>query len=137
MKLSTASVFLSIFVATFVSGGPIIRRHKTVQMSPAVGDAVGALYCAHPVYHSLPVLMQCVVITNEQSGNFVVASDIGSDGTVTLRQAVSTGGLGLHGNEGGVDGPDGLFTQGAIKTSAASNMLATVNVGINSMIFSE
>ncbi|KAE9400232.1 hypothetical protein BT96DRAFT_975483 [Gymnopus androsaceus JB14] len=86
-------------------------------MSPAVGDAVGALY----------------FITNEQSGNFVVASDIGSDGTVTLRQAVSTGGLGLHGNEGGVDGPDGLFTQGAIKTSAASNMLATVNPGSNTL----
>ncbi|KIK63077.1 hypothetical protein GYMLUDRAFT_72314 [Collybiopsis luxurians FD-317 M1] len=54
-----------------------------------------------------------------------------------LRQAVSTRGLGLHGNDGGANGPDGLFTQGAVKASAAASMLATVNPGSNTLsIFS-
>ncbi|KAJ4477184.1 hypothetical protein J3R30DRAFT_3657695 [Lentinula aciculospora] len=93
-----------------------------MQMNGPSGQSVGAAY----------------FITNEQTGNFVVAADIGTDGTLILRQAIATGGLGLHGNNGGVtDGPDGLFTQGAVKVSAAANLLATVNPGSNTLsIFS-
>ncbi|KAJ3744397.1 hypothetical protein DFH05DRAFT_1535626 [Lentinula detonsa] len=123
MRLSASrAVFPAIFFATFSSSSPIVRRGTTMQMNGPAGQSVGAAY----------------FITNEQTGNFVVAADIGADGTLNLRQAIATGGLGLHGNNGGVtDGPDGLFTQGAIKVSAAAGMLATVNPGSNTLsIFS-
>ncbi|KAI0081947.1 hypothetical protein K474DRAFT_1586866 [Panus rudis PR-1116 ss-1] len=71
-------------------------------------------------------------ITNEPSGNFIMAGDIGSDGKITFSNAVPTQGKGSHGV---VDpnGPDGLFSQGAVKASAANNMLATVNAGSNTV----
>ncbi|KAJ3815535.1 hypothetical protein EV368DRAFT_80034 [Lentinula lateritia] len=123
MKLSASqSVFLATLFATFSSGSPITRRETTMQMNTPTGQSVGAAY----------------FITNEETGNFVVSADIESDGTLNLRQAIATGGLGLHGNNGGVtDGPDGLFSQGAVKVSAAANVLATVNPGSNTLsIFS-
>ena len=43
----------------------------------------------------------------------------------TLANAVSTGGLGEHGN---VTGADPLYSQGAIVVNSKTNMLATVNV---------
>ncbi|KAF5391550.1 hypothetical protein D9757_002341 [Collybiopsis confluens] len=122
MKLSASLVLISILFTGLALASPIARRSREkMQMNSAVGQSVGAAY----------------FITNEQTGNFVVAADIGPDGTLNLRQAVATGGLGLHGNDGGVNGPDGLFTQGAVKASAAANMLATVNPGSDSLsIFS-
>jgi len=74
--------------------------------------------------------------TNDPSGNFVVSADIGSDGKLTLRQAVSTGGNGSHGNSSDSPvglGPDALFSQGAVKTNNAVNVLATVNSGSNTV----
>lgn len=50
----------------------------------------------------------------------------------TLREAVDAGGLGAHGITDPV-GPDPLFTQGAVKASAASNIVAAVNVSICSI----
>jgi len=118
MKLSITSVLLSVLLASVVSGGPVKRAQKTrMQMNPASGKSVGAAY----------------FITNEPDGNFVVAADIGADGKLTLRQAVSTGGLGGHGNDGGANGPDPLFTQGAVKASAAGQVLAAVNPGSNTI----
>ncbi|KAF9267721.1 hypothetical protein L218DRAFT_854401 [Marasmius fiardii PR-910] len=70
-------------------------------------------------------------ITNEPDNNFIVSADIGGDGRLTLRQAVATGGHGLHG--GPTADPDPLFSQGAIKVSSANNMLATVNAGSNTI----
>lgn len=72
-------------------------------------------------------------ITNEASGNFVVAAGMSSDGTLTLRQAVSTGGIGSHGNDAGANGPDALFSQGSVKASASGKILATVNAGSNTI----
>ncbi|KAJ3750364.1 hypothetical protein DFH05DRAFT_1531861 [Lentinula detonsa] len=71
-------------------------------------------------------------ITNEPTGNYVVAADIGSDGQLTMRSAYATGGIGSHvvaAATGATTGPDGLNSQGAISVSAASSMLATVNAG--------
>ncbi|KAI3604889.1 hypothetical protein WG66_008662 [Moniliophthora roreri] len=48
-----------------------------------------------------------------------------------FRRAISTGGFGLH--DGGANGPDSLFSQGAIQASSASNMLAIVNAGSNTL----
>lgn len=72
-------------------------------------------------------------ITNDPNDNFIISADIAPDGRLALRQAISTGGVGLHGDDGGANGPDPLFTQGAIKASAASNMLVTVNPGSNTL----
>jgi len=80
-----------------------------------IGNAVGAAY----------------FITNEPSGNFVVAASVGPDGKLTLRQATSSDGIGSHGQPG--TGPDPLFTQGAVKASAAGNIVATVNAGSNTI----
>jgi hypothetical protein len=66
-------------------------------------------------------------MTNEPTGNYIIASDIGSDGKLNPRRAVYTGGLGGHANNGG--GGDGTISQGAVAVSAASNTLAVVNPG--------
>ncbi|VDB84799.1 unnamed protein product [Peniophora sp. CBMAI 1063] len=70
------------------------------------------------------------MITNEPSGNFVVAADINSDGSLTLATAMATGGAGQHGN---AEGPDALFGQGSVKTNANNSMLAAVNAGSNTI----
>lgn len=119
MKLSISSVLLSVLLASVVSAGPIYQRQGAAsmkQMSPANGVSAGAAY----------------FLTNEPDGNFVVASDIGTDGKLTLRKAVCAGGLGAHGMDNPT-GPDALFSQGAVKTSAASNVLAAVNAGSNTV----
>ncbi|THU97699.1 hypothetical protein K435DRAFT_965340, partial [Dendrothele bispora CBS 962.96] len=66
-------------------------------------------------------------MTNEPTGNYIIASDIGSDGKLNTRRAVYTGGLGGHSNNGG--GGDGLLSQGSVAVSSTSNMLAVVNAG--------
>jgi hypothetical protein len=68
------------------------------------------------------------VMTNEPSGNFVVTADIQSDGKLALFEAVSTRGIGIHGQVQN-PGPDPLFSQGAVKASANGRVLAVVNVG--------
>jgi hypothetical protein len=125
MKLTISSVLLSVLLASAVSAAPLQSRNgknKSKMMmngasnnKAAVSSAVGALY----------------FITNEPEGNFVVAGSIGNDGKVTLQQATSSEGLGSHGAPG--NGPDALFTQGAVKASAAGNIVATVNAGSNTL----
>ncbi|KAJ7707686.1 hypothetical protein B0H17DRAFT_1325460 [Mycena rosella] len=126
MKLTISSVLLSVLLASSaVSAAPLQARNQkskskmmmggTQAASPAAKAAVGAMY----------------FITNEGTGNFVVAAAIGSDGKVTLQQATSSEGMGSHGAPG--DGPDALFTQGAVKASAAGNIVATVNAGSNTL----
>jgi 6-phosphogluconolactonase (cycloisomerase 2 family) len=85
-------------------------------MANAVGTSAGALY----------------FITNDPSNNFVVSADISSNGQLALRQAIMTGGKGSHGVEA-ANGPDALFSQGSVKTSQATNLLATVNAGSNTL----
>ncbi|KAF7336630.1 hypothetical protein MVEN_02097500 [Mycena venus] len=122
MKLTISSVLLSVLLASAVSAAPLEARNSKRKMmmngsagAAAAQSAVGAAY----------------FITNEPAGNFVVAAAIGSDGKLTLRQATSSEGLGSHGAPG--DGPDPLFTQGAVKASAAGNIVATVNPGSNTL----
>jgi len=121
MQLTISSVLLSVLLASAVSAAPLEASKNKMQMNGNAGkaaakSAVGAAY----------------FITNEpEVGNFVVAAAIGSDGKLTLRQATSSGGLGSHGAPG--TGPDPLFTQGAVKASAAGNIVATVNAGSNTL----
>ncbi|KAI0359881.1 hypothetical protein OH77DRAFT_1393940 [Trametes cingulata] len=70
------------------------------------------------------------VITNEPDENMIIAASINSDGTLNLDRAVAAGGRGAHGI---ADGPDALFSQGAIKASAKGKVLATVNAGSNTV----
>ncbi|KAI0091293.1 hypothetical protein BDY19DRAFT_991859 [Irpex rosettiformis] len=71
-------------------------------------------------------------ITNEPAGNFVVAAAIHDDGSLTFDRAVSTRGVGQHGITD-PNGPDPLFSQGAVKASAAAKVLAAVNPGSNTL----
>ncbi|KAJ6531801.1 hypothetical protein B0H19DRAFT_1214136 [Mycena capillaripes] len=127
MKLTISSVLVSVLLASTVSAAPLQTRagksgkNKSKMMmggnsaKAAASSAIGAAY----------------FISNEPDGNFVVAAAIGSDGKLTLRQATSAQGLGSHGVPG--TGPDPLFTQGAVKASAAGNIVATVNAGSNTL----
>ncbi|KIJ62818.1 hypothetical protein HYDPIDRAFT_29968 [Hydnomerulius pinastri MD-312] len=69
-------------------------------------------------------------ITNEVSGNYVVAGSISNTGSLTLSTATSTGGKGSHNNG---TGPDPFFSQGAVATSQLTSYLATVNAGSNTV----
>lgn len=130
MKFSSSFV-VYVMLAACVSAAPassvqsskvsattskVANPKSTMSMGPAKGKAAGAAY----------------FITNEPSGNFVVSADIGTDGKLALRQATSTNGLGAHGLTA-KPGPDPLFGQGSVKASAASNMLAAVNPGSNTV----
>ncbi|KAJ7756453.1 hypothetical protein DFH07DRAFT_480073 [Mycena maculata] len=120
--LTISSVFLSVLLASsMVSAAPLQARHAkgkvmmSTQNSAAASSAVGAAY----------------FITNDPSGNAVIASSIGSDGQLTLQQATFSGGLGSHGGPG--TGPDALFSQGAVKASPKGQIVATVNAGSNTI----
>jgi len=67
-------------------------------------------------------------ITNEPDGNFVVAAQLNSDGSMVFDRAVSTSGVGAHGVTS-PNGPDALFSQGAVKASSTGNVLAAINPG--------
>ncbi|KAI0264428.1 hypothetical protein BC834DRAFT_924642 [Gloeopeniophorella convolvens] len=120
MKLSSSFVVLSALVSSaLVSALPLESRkssNETKVMNESSSGAKGAVY----------------FITNQPQENFVVSADIGSDGKLTLARAVGTQGSGLHGNDG-KNGPDGLFSQGSVKASAVSSLLATVNPGSNTL----
>ena len=109
----------------------------------------------HPPPHTVRTLSRFIplvylidnnllVMTNEPSGNFVVAMSIGTDGKLvshpeadrrkcfltkaqSLAEAVSTQGQGAHGVTS-PNGPDALFSQGSVKASQAGKALAVVNV---------
>ncbi|KAG7089587.1 hypothetical protein E1B28_011254 [Marasmius oreades] len=132
MKVFTTFAFGAFFFASSASAFPIVRRKEVVEAGKVVmmnnntqnddkkvlgGNKAGALY----------------FITNENDGNFVVSADIGDDGKLGLRQAISTGGAGVHGNDGNKNNPGPLFSAGSVQVSAASKMLATVNSGSNTL----
>lgn len=84
-------------------------------------------------------------MTNEPSGNNIIAMNVGNDGTLvcsisdsleglsdseyiqSAAQAIATLGQGAHGITSPV-GPDALFSQGSVKASQAGKALAVVNV---------
>jgi hypothetical protein len=65
-----------------------------------------------------------------------VSADIKSNGQISLAQAVSTNGIGAHGQVA-ANGPDALFSQGSVKASAAGKVLAAVNVSALTEVTSE
>ncbi|KAL0580972.1 hypothetical protein V5O48_001064 [Marasmius crinis-equi] len=143
MKVSISFVFVSLFLASVVSAMPIERRKtiaeggKVVKMNDSknangqdnqnsdgknsnatdANGKAGALY----------------FITNEDDGNFVVSAEIAEDGKVALSQAISTGGVGVRGNNENKNDPGPLFSQGAVQVSPAAKLLATVNSGSNTL----
>nr|AGF90794.1 lactonase [Agaricus bisporus] len=119
MQPSLASVILSVLLACQANPAPRCKApgHTTSDkyFGDASGDIVGAAY----------------FLTDEPTGNFIVGSDIGSDGLLTLRRAVHAGGVGAHGLHD--LGPDPLFSQGCIDLSAEKHVLVTVNPGSNTV----
>ncbi|KAJ7755154.1 hypothetical protein B0H16DRAFT_1541246 [Mycena metata] len=71
-------------------------------------------------------------MTNEASGNYLVSSSIGSDGKLTLYEAIYTGGNGAHGLPAPF-GVDALFSQGSVGVSQAGRFVANVNAGSNTV----
>ncbi|VDB88574.1 unnamed protein product [Peniophora sp. CBMAI 1063] len=71
-------------------------------------------------------------LTNDPSGNAIMAADIASDGTLTLSSAYSMVGNGARGNTT-FTGPDALFAQGVIQVHANANVLAAANAGSNTV----
>ncbi|CAL1704536.1 unnamed protein product [Somion occarium] len=65
-------------------------------------------------------------MTNDQRGNYIVAGEVANDGSVTFRQAIATGGQGMHGNS---TGADGLYSQGSVQVHNKEGLLAVVNAG--------
>ncbi|KAI0704607.1 hypothetical protein C8Q76DRAFT_697176 [Earliella scabrosa] len=116
MYFSTAILTSVLAASTLVSAAPMHRRQTTMMPGSTRLDSAGALY----------------FISNEGDLNRVIAAKINADGTVNLDRAVSTGGSGAHGITD-PDGPDPLFSQGAIKASANGQVLATVNAGSNTV----
>ncbi|KAA1473379.1 hypothetical protein DENSPDRAFT_822744 [Dentipellis sp. KUC8613] len=73
------------------------------------------------------------LISNEADGNYVISSNIGSDGKLTVARAVYAGGAGAHGADNGPVGTDPFFSQGSVQVSHSNNILATVNAGSNTV----
>ncbi|KAJ8489507.1 hypothetical protein ONZ45_g13562 [Pleurotus djamor] len=120
--ISSASVVLSLLLVS-TAANPLEFDQRAQEnsssrkeMGIALGAASGAAY----------------FLTNEPEGSFIVGADIGSNGKLTLRRAISTDGLGAHGLAD-LNAPDPLFSQGAVKVSSAANLLAAVNPGSNTI----
>ncbi|EMD42156.1 hypothetical protein CERSUDRAFT_102529 [Gelatoporia subvermispora B] len=94
------------------------RDTSTVYLHPhaATGSPRGAVY----------------FMTNEPTGNYIIAADVHGDGRLSLNRAVATRGLGAKGVAVPV-GPDALFSQGSVKVSASGEILAVVNPGSNTV----
>jgi len=116
--------FVSLAIA--VSGVPLeIRQNLQVQniqlKNVALKDVQKNINEKGAVYF----------ITNEDTGNFVVAMNINpANGQLKLARAISTGGQGNHGQ---AKGPDALFSQGAVKASVTGQFLVAVNSGSNTL----
>lgn len=117
--ISARLLLLSLLYGSVVLAAPTVQRRSETKMmsssSPSSGVA-GALY----------------FMTNEPDGNFIVAAQMNTDGSLIFDRAVATRGLGSHGITS-PDGPDGTFSQGAVKASAAGKVLAAVNPGSNTL----
>lgn len=111
-SISAAFVFAAIS-ANLVSARPLFQK----QARQASTTPVGAAY----------------FITNGASGNMIMTANVLPDGRLSCGQAVKAGGLGLAGASTPANGPDSLFSQGAVKVNQAGNMLATLNPGSNTI----
>jgi hypothetical protein len=117
MKFSSSAI--TLFAASaVVSACPLVGENYTaaVSISTSAGSQspegsgnststsgpsqnsskiAGAAYCKLLPCPCTPVIDSLVaVITNRPDGNFIVGSDIGSDGKLTFNDAISAGGRG-------------------------------------------
>ncbi|VDB84190.1 unnamed protein product [Peniophora sp. CBMAI 1063] len=69
-------------------------------------------------------------ITNSLDENFVVAAQIGEDGIASDVKAISANGVGAQGQPAK---PGALFSQGPVQVNQATNRLAFVNAGSNTV----
>ncbi|KAI0091292.1 hypothetical protein BDY19DRAFT_904738 [Irpex rosettiformis] len=115
LNASARLLLSAILCCSTVFASPTSKSSQNViQLGRYSGTPAGAAY----------------FLTNEPSGNYVVVAALKPDGTMTYTTAISNKGNGAHGNS---TGPDPLFAQSTVKTSAASNVLAAVNAGSNTV----
>ncbi|KAJ7755127.1 hypothetical protein B0H16DRAFT_1886387 [Mycena metata] len=115
MKIFTLFTLASVASTVLASTTPIER----ISMAPKGFNSdftVGAAY----------------FMTNEASDNYLVSSSIGSDGKLTLYEAVYTGGNGVPALPPPFD-TDPLFSQGSVGASQAGRFVANVNAGSNTV----
>ncbi|KAF7316834.1 hypothetical protein HMN09_00416700 [Mycena chlorophos] len=71
-------------------------------------------------------------MTNEPSGNYIVAGSIESNGKLSLTAAYESYAVGAHGLPN-PSGADALFSQGSMAVSQTAGLLAVVNAGSNTV----
>jgi len=121
-KYATLLAFVSLAIS--VSAAPLEIRADNK-------SAIANVKSSKVKISSIKQKAAAYFITNEDTGNFIVAMDINLDnGNLKLARAISTGGVGNHGQS---SGPDALFSQGAIKTSPNGEFLVAVNAGSNTV----
>jgi len=114
MKFSSTLIALAVVAApVLVSAAPV--RRQTVTESASFTN--GAVY----------------FVSNEPAGNNIITASIGSNGMLTIENAIATAGRGDHGTTEEPLGPDALFSQGSIVVSQPANLVATANAGSNSI----
>jgi len=116
IALVVVSVLISFIVHTSASPLPIWSHHNHSQSL--------SLSCQNGTSANAAPSGAVYFMTNEPSGNFIVGSEIGSDGKLTFKDAIWAGGQGAHGNS---TGPDALFSQGSVKV--AGQHVFAVNAG--------
>ncbi|KZT33634.1 hypothetical protein SISSUDRAFT_1065978 [Sistotremastrum suecicum HHB10207 ss-3] len=114
-SLTSASIFIIAGHLAFVSFSVSAAGIPAICQQSAKQAAVhGAVY----------------FINNDGNANKIIAHEIQQDGTLKFGASTWAGGRGSHGNEAPApNGPDALFSQGAVKVSG--NHLFTINAGSN------
>jgi len=113
MKFSMTLAALAIAAPAFVSAVPL--RRQTVTESTSLTS--GAVY----------------FLSNEPTGNNIITASIGTNGMLTIENAVATAGRGDHGVTATPIGPDALFSQGIIVVNQPTGLVAAANPGSNSV----
>ncbi|KIJ48029.1 hypothetical protein M422DRAFT_777926, partial [Sphaerobolus stellatus SS14] len=80
---------------------------------------------------SVPIAGAAYFISNQLDGNYVISSEIGFDGKLTVKSATSAGGLGSAVILPAGPQPDPLSSQASVAVSG--NFLYTVNAGSNTL----
>ncbi|KAF8890260.1 hypothetical protein CPB84DRAFT_1816359 [Gymnopilus junonius] len=123
MFFSTSYLLLAISLATVTSAAPTSSSRYGSSFGSSFGTSLGS---------SSSLAGAAYFITNDPSGNQIVAMNVASNGKLSNLKATSAGGRGSHGITN-PNGPDGMFSQGAVKVNAAAKMLVTVNAGSNTL----
>jgi len=114
---------------SFLAGSAVVKAYPLRTRGNAPNDKNNNQACYNQ-NSSDGIVGAAYFITNQPDGNFIVGSDIGNDGKLTFKDAIWAGGRGAHGKTDPMpEGPDPLFTQGAVKVSGQH--VFTVNAGSN------